>query len=279
MPCERHRRYRWYATLILCLITIIFFIFPAHVDATELYNLNDHSINAYSLSYFPVQLSEGGGMAGWFRITNGDGINFFIVDSFGHDEIQTTGSATTAHKLADYPRNDGRWYYWNFIALDTDTWYVYFSKALGTTYAGSSAELDIIIRSDTIPPTITYSIDSGTLSGDVIIAFSAIDDCFPIDRVEFYVDSALQATSSNTNLETGYVYEGTFTWQSYNWQNGNHNLSLRAFDTLGKGSSYIFTVTIQNELWDNPTIIFAIIAISLTAVVCYCNLSSRRPRR
>ena len=136
------------------------------VSATEVYNEDDYSIPAYEVRYFSVYLAEGAGMAGWFRINNGDGIRFFIVDEFGHNEIQSTGSTTTACKVGHYPMAEGNWYYWNFVAPDTDTWHIYFSNAFGTAYAGAGDELDIIIRTNTEAP----SIHTDTLNKDMEFA-------------------------------------------------------------------------------------------------------------
>jgi hypothetical protein len=112
------------------------------VSATEVYNEDDYSIPAYEVRYFSVYLAEGAGMAGWFRINNGDCVHFFIADEFGHNEIQSTGIATTAYKVSNCPRAEGNRYYWNLTARDTDIWFVYFSNAVGTAYAGVGDELD-----------------------------------------------------------------------------------------------------------------------------------------
>lgn len=200
---------------------------------------------------------------------------FFIVDEFGHNEVQSTGSATTAYKVINYPRAEGNWYYWNFIAPDTDTWYVYFSNALGTTYAGVGDELDIIIRTDTEAPSIQTSTVLNSVYGSVAIDFTATDDCFPVEKVELHVDGEPKYTKINPNTETGYVFSGTFEWRSYEWDNGNYTVFLRAYDTLGKAGNYHFPgqVEVANVWLDNPvyqTILLVVAIVVAAAVCCFC---------
>jgi hypothetical protein len=262
---------------IVGLILVSFVVLAAttiSVNATEVFNENDYPVPAYEVRHFSVYLAEDAGMAGWFRINNGDGIHFFIVDEFGHSEVQSTGSATTAYKVTNYPRAEGNWYYWNFIAPDTDTWYVYFSNALGTAYAGVSDELDIIIRTDTEAPSIQTSSVLNSVHGPVAIDFTATDDCFPVEKVELYVDNVLIDTKTNPNTETGYIFSGTFEWRSYEWDDGNHTVFLRAYDTLGKAENYHFPgqVVVANDWLDYPvnqTILFAAMAIVIVAIVCF----------
>ena len=244
------------------------------VSATEVYNEDDYSVPAYEVRHFSAYLGEGAGMAGWFRINNGDGVHFFIVDEFGHNEIQSTGKATTAYKVNNYPRAEGNWYYWNFIAPDTDTWYVYFSNAIGTAYAGVGDELDIIIRTDTEAPSIQTSTVLISVHGTVEIGFTATDDCFPVEKVELHVDGVLIDTKINPNTVSGYVFSGTFEWRSFEGHNGNYTVSLRANDTLGKAGNYVFPgqVEVANGWFDYPVnwiILFVGAVIIIFALVYY----------
>jgi hypothetical protein len=257
-------------------------ILTTQVDATTEYDEDDYVVPAYSTRNFAVYLGEDEGMAGWFRINNGDGIHFFIVDEFGHDEVQSTGSATTAYNIENYARSEGRWYYWNFVAPDTDTWHIYFSNAISTTYAGIEDEIDIIIRSDTEAP----QLESMTplprlLTGEVTIDFKVVDDCFPVEKVEVYIGNELLETKINPNLETGYVFEGSFTWSTYNWDNDNYTLYLRAYDTLGKMSAQLGVVEVEvvNGWLDYPSnriiLMFCILGFIGLIVIGYCVLKSR----
>lgn len=263
-------------TCIVGLILVCFMVLATSaelVSATEVYNEDDYSVPAYEVRHFSAYLVEGAGMAGWFRINNGDGVHFFIVDEFGHNEVQSTGSATTAYKVKDYPRAEGNWYYWNFVAPDTDTWYVYFSNALGTAYAGVSDELDIIIRTDTEAPSIQTSTVLISVHGPVVIGFTATDDCFPVEKVELYIDGVLIDTKINPNTVTGYVFLGTFEWRSYEWDNGNYTVSLKAYDALGKAGNYVFPgqVEVANDYLDYPVnwIILLIGAVIVIFAVIY----------
>ncbi|TFG34523.1 hypothetical protein EU527_03100 [Candidatus Thorarchaeota archaeon] len=176
----------FFVTIVLVLLTYGTINTP-EVTAIEIHNENDFVVDAYSARYLSVALNEGEAMAGWLRINNGDGIHFFIVDQFAHDEIQNSGATNpnNAHEIHNYPRIEEGWYYWNFEAPDSDTWYVYFSNAVSTAYAGIQDELDIIIKTDTEAPSlVSMTTLQGPLTGEVSIEFEVLDDCYPVERVE-----------------------------------------------------------------------------------------------
>ncbi len=233
-------------------------------DATTMYNETDYAVNAYTYAFFAVDLQSGEGMGGWFRITVGDGIYFFIVNQEGHDEIQESGTASNPQLESDYISDDGRWYYWNFITPTTDTWYVYFSKAWGTTFAGIDGTLDIIIRKDTEPPVVHAQNLPNSVSGDIVIEYQAVDDCFPVEKVEFYVDFELIETDYNPNTDSGYIFDGQFTWHTTNWENGNYTISFRAYDTLNHASvHYVLGTT---EVLNGDLGLFVLVGMTVIVI-------------
>lgn len=261
---------------LLLLPVICGLLVTDRVAALDVYDENDYVIPAYSTRYFAVSPSEGEGMAGWFRITNGDGINFFIVDQFGHNDIQSSGTAETPHIDEDYGISEGQWHYWNFVAPDTDTWYVYFSNALNTAYAGVGDEIDILIRTNTEGPSlISMTSLQGPLTGAVIIDFEVLDDCYPVESVELYIDDVLADTIVNSELDGRYMFEGSFTWTTYNWVNGNYSVYLKAYDTLGKMSEQLgfIEVEVSNSWYDNPMniILLGLFGLLLIGVLCIIN--------
>jgi hypothetical protein len=254
---KRKTNSRIFIVSILLTLLIYGAINIQETSASEVYNENDYVVPAYSAKYFSVDLGENEAMAGWFRINNGDGIHFFIVDQFAHEEVQSQGytSPENAYKIHDYPRAEEGWYYWNFEAPDSDTWYVYFSNSAGTAYAGIQDEIDIVIRTDTESPSlVSMTTLHGLQKGDVTLEFEVLDDCYPVEKVELYIDDVLTDTVTNTELDYRATFEGSFVWHTYNWENGNYTVYLKAYDTLGKASGQLGAVEVEvvNGWFDNP---------------------------
>lgn len=280
---ELNRLHGTYATVRLVFAVLLILAVIAqgatYVKGDTVYNETNVTVPAYSVITRNIYLEESGGMAGWFRITSGDGIHFFIVDSVGHNEIQSTGSAATAYKAGDYARGSGGWYYWNFTAPLSDTWYVYFSNALFTAYAGIEDQLDIVINTETAPPAILAPMLQSPVSGIVTIEFTAIDDCFPVERVELYVDGVLEETVMNDNMVSGYRFESSIMWDTNLVDNGNHTVTLRAYDTFGRASDhyYLGLLEVRND-WialEQP-VLFIIMISAIVVFVSYCRNRSRR---
>ncbi|TFG34522.1 hypothetical protein EU527_03095 [Candidatus Thorarchaeota archaeon] len=58
----------------------------------------------------------------------------------------------------------------------------------------------------------------------------------------------------NSELDVRYTFEGSFTWKTYDWDNGNYTVYLKAYDTLGKMSGQLGRVEVElvNGWFDNP---------------------------
>ena len=146
------------------------------VSATEVYNEENVLVGAYTTLAIDVVLEEDDGIGGWLRITNGDGIIFFIVDTVGYNQIQADGTAETYHALQDYAGAEAEWYYWNFEATHDDTWYIYFSNAWGTAHAGVEDQLDIIIKTNTEVPSFDSASVTSQTNEVVTVNFNAVDE-------------------------------------------------------------------------------------------------------
>src|SRR5262249_26775272 len=99
---------------------------------------------------------------------------------------------------------------------------------------------------DTVPPTtaITAPANGATVSGTTSVTASASDNV-DVTRVEFYLDNALQSTS------TAAPYQ--WNWNTTTSANGAHTLASHAYDAAGNvGTSANVTVTVNNVVDATP---------------------------
>jgi hypothetical protein len=103
---------------------------------------------------------------------------------------------------------------------------------------------------DTTPPTtsITAPANGATVSGTVGVAASASDNV-GVTKVEFYLDGALQSTSTASPY--------SWSWNTTTASNAAHALVSKAYDAAGNvGTSATVTVTVNNaassQLLGNP---------------------------
>ena len=95
---------------------------------------------------------------------------------------------------------------------------------------------------DTTAPTVAVTSpgDGATVSGTVNVQISA-SDSVGVAKVEFYLDGALAATSTQAS--------GTYTWDTLGSANGAHTLRALAYDAAGNvGTSSNVGVNVQNSL-------------------------------
>jgi len=103
---------------------------------------------------------------------------------------------------------------------------------------------------DTAAPTVTISSPSAsaTVSGTAIVTVSAADNV-GISKVEFYVNSILQATDTTSPY--------SFSWNTATLANGSNTLTAKAYDAAGNvGQSSATIVTVNNPVSDTtaPTV-------------------------
>lgn len=129
-----------------------------------------------------------------------------------------------------------------------------FSDATGTgNYVYEFIELhdDSAAAADTTAPTTSITAPAGgsTVSGTTTVAANATDDV-GVAKVEFYLDSVLQAT------DTASPYE--WAWDTTTATNGTHTLGSKAFDAAGNsGASDPVSVTVDNDVTPPTTSITA----------------------
>ncbi|HVT03342.1 MAG TPA: Ig-like domain-containing protein, partial [Thermoanaerobaculia bacterium] len=128
--------------------------------------------------------------------------------------------------------------------------------------AGSSTTTTVTVSngtSDTQPPTtgITSPAYGATVSGGPTVTASASDNV-GVSRVEFYLDSVLQASVTSPPY--------SWVWYTTSSSNGGHTLTSKAYDAAGNiGTSAATVVTIGN--YPLPTASFTVNGSGTTATI------------
>jgi hypothetical protein len=130
---------------------------------------------------------------------------------------------------------------WNTLAI-TNGAYTLSAKAYDAAgNVGQSANVAVNVFNDTTAPTVSIAspANNSTAGGSVTVSANASDNV-AVSRVEFYVNAALQATS------TGAPY--SFTWNTAAVTNGAYTLSAKAYDAAGNvGQSANVVVNVFND--------------------------------
>ncbi len=157
------------------------------------------------------------------------------------------------------------------ISLEVTYYYVVSSVAWDGTHSTASAEFAEVQHTDgtnsqptvypatghlnnwgteTINPTlqITNPNDGETVSGWVDITFSA-DDFSYISNWEIYIDGSLVSTESH------------FGWNTTTTADGAHTITVKAMDVFGNWGSTSIQVTVDNTLYQPPTMDFSSVKI------------------
>src|SRR5207248_2448159 len=90
---------------------------------------------------------------------------------------------------------------------------------------------------DSVVPTVTLTAPSGTVTGTVAISAIAGDNV-GVSRVEFWLDGSLKASLPSSPY--------TWNFDSTSVRNGNHNLSVKAFDAAGNVGVALASFIVQN---------------------------------
>jgi hypothetical protein len=110
---------------------------------------------------------------------------------------------------------------------------------------GTSAPVSVTVDNTAPTTSITSPAAGATVSGTVTVAASASDN-IGVTKVEFYLDSALQSTS------TAAPY--SWSWNSATAANGAHTLTTKAYDSAGNVTvSVPVSVTSNNVDTTPPT--------------------------
>ena len=130
---------------------------------------------------------------------------------------------------------------WNTASLVNGS-YTLLAKAYdAANNIGTSSSVTVTVNNDKTAPTVSLTAPSSgaTVSGTVAVAASASDNV-GVSKVEFYVNSILQASDTNSPY--------TFTWNTSSLTNGTYTLLAKAYDASGNvGTSTSNVVTVSNS--------------------------------
>ncbi|MHA3963062.1 MAG: hypothetical protein AM325_005935 [Candidatus Thorarchaeota archaeon SMTZ1-45] len=248
-------------TVILCILVICCLVFCESGEVTadlvedmELLTINPGEYHNVSLYFTQDEL-----LYARFRIIDGEGIYFFIVDQAGQDAIMNGSEPTTKHEDYSYPAQEGRLNMVFFQATHSDTWYVWFSKVSGVPFADSAATIEGRVGRDIEGPVIQEThIPDGPLTGITNVSFRVHDEGFFIYMVELHANDTVVATSSFNCHETidinGTTLEGVLLWDTTRYENSVYVLKVVVYDPLNHVTESAEVLrTINNGFWDYPT--------------------------
>ncbi|MDD5687961.1 MAG: Ig-like domain-containing protein [Elusimicrobia bacterium] len=95
------------------------------------------------------------------------------------------------------------------------------------------------------PPTVSISTytNGNTIAGLVNITGVASDD-HGVSRVEFYIDNVCKSTDTSAPY--------TWSWDTTVYSNVSHTIKVLAYDTISQSTSSQISVTVNNNVADNP---------------------------
>jgi hypothetical protein len=100
---------------------------------------------------------------------------------------------------------------------------------------------------DSTPPSVTVSVPSGTLTGDVAVTATATQtvptSAYAIAQVAFYVDGVLSWVATTPTSGSQYTWD----FDTSSVSNGTHTLLVEIYDDEGNIGSYQTTITTSNN--------------------------------
>lgn len=109
--------------------------------------------------------------------------------------------------------------------------YTLLAKAYDVAGNSSQSTVDVVVDNDVTPPqqpVITSPTDGSSVSGTVSIQATATDDR-QVARVDFFVDGTLLGSDTSAPY--------ALSWDSTTLANGNHTLSVKAYDGVGQSTA------------------------------------------
>jgi len=155
-------------------------------------------------------------------------------------EYYENGTLMTAGNVPPYAYN------WDTRSLPSGN-YTLTAKAYDA--AGNTGISNVVVTVDTIAPTVgvTTPASGTTVSGTVNVTANATDNV-GVTRVEFYVNGALQTTTTSAPY--------SFNWNTTALAKGSYTLSAKAYDPAGNvAQSTNVAVAVSNDA-TAPTITF-----------------------
>lgn len=126
------------------------------------------------------------------------------------------------------------------------SYYAYVTMNTGDRIFSAPIWINQGATADTTPPTtsITAPANGATVSGTTNVTASASDNV-GVTKVEFYLDSVLQSTSTTSPY--------SWSWNTTTASNASHTLTSKAYDAAGNiGTSSAVTVTVSNVADTTP---------------------------
>jgi len=179
---------------------------------------------------------KGAGLIGYFEVTSGGNrdIDFFIVDSENYQKFEN-GKEFSCYLLHEKVTSLN----WTFRVPYSDTWYVVYSNRFSII---TSKHVEGWTGVDKTPPEITVNLnDRETVSGLVTISVSAEDKYFDVYYLEIQIDG--ETVISKYNVESV-----SFSWDTTEYANGYHTITIIAKDNVGNSGSKSITVDVNNPI-------------------------------
>ncbi|MGY5875234.1 MAG: Ig-like domain-containing protein [Candidatus Thorarchaeota archaeon] len=199
---------------------------PTEGDTTYEY---DFVTTADDHEYINWSLSVGLGIYGSINVTapaNAE-IVFFICDDPNY-ENWTKGYPHALHDLrvVDY-------YEFKFEIPYASLWHwIIFNNGSVTV------DTHVNIAQDSTAPEIDINLVGGETYDGVYEITADISDSFDIEMVELHIDGLLAITQSGAYF--------SYSWDTTQWDNGEHQVKIAAFDSVGNSRSIEVTITIDN---------------------------------
>ncbi len=157
----------------------------------------------------------------------------FATSTYGTGRVAAVGDSSTGE---DATNSCGHTTYLGYNDPSYDNGLIY-ANAVAWLANGSTG-------GDTQAPTvsITAPAAAATVSGTVAVNASASDNV-GVTKVEFYLDGALQSTSTSSPY--------SWSWATTSATNGSHSLTAKAYDAANNvGTSTAVSVTVSNSSGD-----------------------------
>ncbi len=101
-----------------------------------------------------------------------------------------------------------------------------------------TVDTHVSIAQDSTAPEIDINIVAGETYTGVYNITATISDSFSIEMAELRIDGLIAITQSGEHF--------SYSWDTTQWDNGEHQVKLAAYDSVGNSRSIEITVTIEN---------------------------------
>ena len=271
------------AKFILCAWVVCFLVFsgPGEVKADIVEDIESLTIEPGEYHNVSLYLTQDELLYARFRITNGEGIYFFIVDQEGQDAIMNGSEPTTRYEERTILAAEAQLHMVFFRVPHDSTWYVWFSKVSGVPYADSAATIEGRVGRDLDGPIILEThIPDGPLTGTINVSFRVRDEGFFVYWVELLANDTVVAGTADYHQTldiNGSEMEGVLFWDTTRYENSVYVLKVVAYDAwsanhVSETAGVIRTVS--NGFWDylvNRQIVTASVILGTVLIFAWYN--------